>query len=37
MVICSQKVYELIPTIYTDGFRSNLTTAQIKEDYQNSE
>ena len=43
MVICSQKVYELIPTIYTDGFRSNLTdilhsrltTDQIKQDYQN--
>ena len=35
MVICSQKVYELIPTNYTDGFRSNLTTDQIKQDYQN--
>ena len=43
MVTCSQKVYELIPTNYTDGFRSNLTdilhsrltTDQIKEDYQN--
>ncbi len=30
-----QKIYELIPTNYTDGFRSNLTTDQIKEDYQN--
>jgi hypothetical protein len=37
------KVYELIPTNYTDGFRSNLTdilhsrltTDQIKQDYQN--
>ena len=37
MVTCSQKVYELIPTNYTDGFRSNLTTVQIKEDHQNSE
>ena len=43
MVTCSQKVYELIPTKNTDGFRSNLTdilhsrltTDQIKEDYQN--
>ena len=43
MVTCSQKVYELIPINYTDGFRSNLTdilhsrltTDQIKEDYQN--
>ena len=35
MVTCSQKVYELIPTNYTDGFRSNLTTDQIKQDYQN--